>query len=93
MTKTLNQNKPLQITYDGKLVEDTFTPSKLTTARENAIASLVGLWGNIKLEARMIAFDKLHGTNYRQIRHELIEQKRRAAFEASIGLIAVGKKK
>jgi hypothetical protein len=68
-------------------------PSKLDTARASLIASLRGLGTNFKLEARMIAFDAVHGTNYRAIRHELIEQKKRAAFEASIGLIAVGKDK
>jgi hypothetical protein len=45
-----------------------------------------------KLEARMIIFDAFHGTNYRQIRHDLVAQKKREQFEASIGLVAVGKK-
>jgi hypothetical protein len=44
---------------------------------------------HIKLETRMIAFDALHRTNYRQIRHELVAQKKREEFEQSIGLVAV----
>lgn len=46
---------------------------------------------NVKLEAKMAAFDFWHGTNYRIVRHELIEQERRRQFEQSIGLIAVRK--
>lgn len=62
-------------------------------AAEAATAALDGLKDyvthvgyNFKLEARMLVFDAFHGTNYRQIRHDLIEQKRRERFEASIGL-------
>lgn len=47
---------------------------------------------HVKLEARMIVFDAFHRTNYRAIRHELVEQQKRRDFEASIGLIAVDKK-
>jgi len=89
----IKQTKPLQITYDGELVNNDFMPSKLDTARQKAINSLRGLGINFKLEARMLAFDALHGTSYRTIRHELVEQKKRAAFEKSIGLIAVSKPK
>lgn len=46
----------------------------------------------VKLETRMFVFDALHRTNYREIRHGLIEQEKRRKFEASIGLIAVDKK-
>lgn len=46
----------------------------------------------VKLETRMFVFDALHRTNYRAIRHELVEQQKRRDFEASIGLIAVDKK-
>lgn len=47
---------------------------------------------HVKLEARMIVFDAFHRTNYRAVRHELVEQQKRRDFEASIGLIAVDKK-
>ena len=46
----------------------------------------------VKLETRMFVFDALHRTNYRAIRHELVEQQKRRDFEASIGLIAVDNK-
>jgi len=46
---------------------------------------------NVALEAKMATFDTLHGTNYRIVRHELIEQQRRERFEHSIGLLAVRK--
>lgn len=47
---------------------------------------------HVRLETRMFVFDALHRTNYRAIRHELVEQEKRRKFEASIGLIAVDKK-
>lgn len=47
---------------------------------------------HVKLETRMFVFDALHKTNYRAVRHELVEQQKRRDFEASIGLIAVDKK-
>lgn len=47
---------------------------------------------HVRLETRMFVFDALHRTNYRAIRHELVEQQKRRDFEASIGLIAVDKK-
>jgi hypothetical protein len=46
-----------------------------------------------KLEVRMLAFDALHGTNYRAIRHDLVEKEKRARFEQSIGLVITGRKK
>lgn len=46
----------------------------------------------VKLETRMFVFDALHKTNYRAVRHELVEQEKRKRFEASIGLVAVDKK-
>lgn len=46
----------------------------------------------VKLEARMIIFDAVHGTDYRRIRHELVEQQKRQAFEESIGIVAIGRK-
>lgn len=42
---------------------------------------------SIKLEARMLVFDALHGTSYRSIRHALIAEQKRREFEQSIGLI------
>ncbi len=41
----------------------------------------------MKLEARMIAYDALHGTHYRKLRHAVVARDRNAAFEKSIGLV------
>lgn len=46
----------------------------------------------VKLETRMFVFDALHGTDYRAIRHTLVAQQKRERFEASIGLVATGRK-
>lgn len=45
--------------------------------------------GHVAMQTRMAVFDTLHGTNYRTIRNELVEQKRRQEFEHSIGLVAI----
>lgn len=55
-------------------------------ARDALTGFVGGVATNIGLEARMFVFDKIHGTNYRGIRHALIEEKRKRAFEESIGL-------
>lgn len=47
---------------------------------------------HVRLETRMLVFDALHNTNYRAVRHELVEQEKRRKFEESIGLVAIGKK-
>lgn len=64
----------------------------LTGVRTTITAAVGNMASAAALEVRMAVFDTLHGTNYRAIRHDLIEQKRRERFEASIGLVAVGKK-
>lgn len=46
---------------------------------------------NVKREARLAMFDAIHQTNYREVRHNLIEQKRRERFEQSIGIVALKK--
>lgn len=76
------------VVQDGKVIYDS-TPTAVDLARERLVEQVAGLFGNIKLEARMAAFDALHKTNYRRIRHELMEQKKREAFEASIGLVPI----
>lgn len=58
----------------------------LEGAREAVTGFIGGVAANAKLEARMFVFDTLHGTNYRSIRHAVVEEKRRREFEASIGL-------
>lgn len=66
--------------------EITFDAEASQEALETVFSGLGRAIDNIKLEARMIAFDALHGTNYRQVRHALAAEKRNSAFEASIGL-------
>lgn len=82
---TQNQLKNFIVIQDGKVIYDS-TPTAVDKARERLIEQVNGIYANIRLEARMWTFDKLHGTNYREIRHALIEEKRRAQFEKSIGL-------
>lgn len=79
----------LQITRDGEVTQE-FQPEPPTLA-ENALNGLHSAIGHIRLETRMIVFDALHGTNYREIRHQLVLEKKRKAFEESIGIIAVEK--
>ncbi len=47
---------------------------------------------NIALQTRMTVFDARHGTDYRHIRNQLVEQQKRHQFEQSIGLVAVDAK-
>lgn len=58
---------------------------------DNARNAVIGFVGNVGLQARMALFDAKHGTHYRSIRNELVEQKKRSEFEQRIGLIAIGK--
>lgn len=67
-------------------------PTQIELARTAAIQGLQRVADTVRLETRMLVFDALHGTNYRQIRHDLVAQQRRERFEASIGLIALHKK-
>ena len=46
---------------------------------------------HVKLETRMFVFDAVHKTNYRAIRHDLVELEKRRKFEASIGLVVIDK--
>lgn len=65
----------------------------VTEAVDGAKQAIVGFIAttaaNVKLEARMAVFDAFHGTNYRQIRHDLIREQKLAKFEKSIGLSRV----
>lgn len=75
----------LEIRIDGELQE----PTIAERAVSHFTATFTGFTGNIALQARMATFDVLHGTNYRQVRNQLVEQKRREEFVKSIGLVAV----
>jgi hypothetical protein len=80
------------IVQDGEVVNNEYQPSAIELARESVLNGIHGAIDHVKLESRMLVFDALHGTDYRTIRHDLIEKQKRERFEASIGLIAVGKK-
>lgn len=55
--------------------------------------ALDSVFAAIKLEARMLVFDTLHGTDYRSIRHALVAEQKRRDFEASIGLVSASARK
>lgn len=77
--------KNFVVIQDGKVIYDS-TPTATDVVRERLLEQVGTIYGNIKLEARVALFDALHGTNYRRIRHELLEEQRVRAFERSIGL-------
>lgn len=79
-----NTLKNFVVTIDG---EEQKGPSELIRATQGFATALSKVNAQLKLEARMWAFDKRHGTNYRTIRHALIEKQRREQFEKSIGLV------
>lgn len=58
----------------------------LTSMRTTITSAIGNVAATARLEVRMAVFDTFHGTNYRRTRHELMEEKRREAFERSIGL-------
>lgn len=66
-------------------------PEGLDAVRMAAVEGLQRVVSAAKLEVRMLAFDALHGTHYRQIRHDLMAQAKREKFERSIGLVAIKK--
>lgn len=74
--------KNFTITQDGEVL----TPSAAEIARQTLIEGLGRAFGEVKLQSRLIAFDTLHGTHYRQIRKDLVAEQKRRQFEASIGL-------
>jgi len=84
----------LVIMRDGEVDPELNPPEPTIVDRtvERVRATFSRLTGNVALQARMATFDAVHGTNYRQIRNELVEQKRREDFERSIGLVALDRK-
>lgn len=70
-----NNTKTFTITtMDGKS-----TTVKLGESKSN-------LWQGINLQAEMLVYDLLHGTNYRRIRNHLVREKRNREFELRIGI-------
>lgn len=56
------------------------------TPLELVLSGLEHAIDHIKLEARMVCYDALHGTHYRQARHKIKADERNQRFEESIGL-------
>lgn len=79
------------IIQDGEVITPP-EPSAMEVARETVLQGLQHVVEATRLNTRMLVFDAFHGTNYRQIRHVLVEKQKRERFETSIGLVAIGKK-
>lgn len=83
--KAINTNNPeITITRDGEVTNE-FQP----TIADAAVSHVQAAVGALSLQVRMFTFDTIHGTNYRSIRNQLVEQKKREEFVKSIGLVAV----
>lgn len=91
MANIENNHTILTITRDGEDVTEEYAPSRWEQAGEIVKDGLVRALDNVKLEARMIAFDAIHRTHYRRIRHQLLEEQKRMAFAEEIGLLALVK--
>jgi hypothetical protein len=85
---------PFIVERDGEIDPElsVLPPSGLEAAAERVRGAFGRFTGHIALQARMATFDALHGTNYRHIRNELVEQQKRRKFEQSIGIIAIDRK-
>jgi len=76
------------VTEDGEHYYQAI-PSVAEIATEALASRVAAVKSNIALEVRMFAFDLVHRTNFRQVRHELVEQRRQEQFAESIGLVSV----
>lgn len=72
--------------YRDNAPDPDFTP-EAPTAATIVLNKLHSAIEQVKLETALIAFDALHKTNYRTIRHDLIAAKRNADWEARIGIV------
>ena len=88
MNKNTNQLQNFNVYVDGELQE----PSLVERSVNHVEALISRFTGNVALQARMATYDALHGSNYRQIRNDLVREKRNQEFERSIGLVAIAKK-
>lgn len=88
------QIQTLIVNRDGQFDPESsvLPPSDVEALVDNARSAVAGFVGHIGLQARMAIFDARHGTNYREIRNGLVEQKRRQEFERRIGLVATTKR-
>jgi hypothetical protein len=73
---------------DGEIdTELSILPPTAVEAAAGRVGDAFHRFGShVRLQTRMAVFDTLHGTHYRRIRNELYAQRRREAFERSIGI-------
>ena len=64
----------------------------LTTVRSTITNTLGNMASAAAMELKLAMFDKFHGTNYREVRHALVEKERRTRFLASVGMQEVRKR-
>ena len=89
----MNNNTNIQILRDGRPDYEYMPtpPTALEQAASIITSSIAKVTGKLVLEARMIAYDTMHSTNYREIKHEVTRRDREQRFIASIGLIDLRK--
>lgn len=85
------QIQTLIVNRDGEFDPESsiLPPTGIEAAVDHVQAAFSRFTGNIALQTRMAVFDVRHGTDYRNIRNALVEQKRREEFLESIGLVAI----
>lgn len=69
----MKANKPFTITINGVTKVTSLEPKERT-------------WGTVNLQLEMLWYDLTHGTHYRQIRNQLVREKRNQEFELKIGI-------
>lgn len=73
------------VNRDG-LPDEDYLPAKVPVFT-HFTAGLSAFGESIRLELALIAYDRIHGTQYRSIRKSLVSAKRNEAFEQRIGLV------
>lgn len=79
------QPKNFIVTIDGEVSKELSQITRLPRTLDR-------VYTGVQLQAEMLMYDLLHGTNYRRIRNTLARQERNRRFEARLGLEPVGKK-
>ena len=81
----------LAVYRDGQLAPE-YLPAVPTALEQvgSMITSSIGkLASKAVLEGRLLGYDAIHGTNYRQIKHEVTRRDREERFITSIGLMRI----
>lgn len=81
----------LQVLRDGEADYNYMPepPSMLDTIVSHVGATVGSFIGKVSLETKMLTYDTLHSSHYRQIRHDLVKKQKEAKFLESIGLVKV----